>query len=614
MKNFSIGKIVSVFIAVLMIFSMSAAFATVHGQVLIPTYSFINVAPNPCGVGQDVTVDFWLAVPVPGNVVAQNMTVYVTPPGGAQTSLGTFASDLTGGTYTRYSPATTGNYTFQLVYGGQTLASGTYKNDVESPSNSSIYTLVVQQAPAGGIPTTPLPTSWWQTPVNSNNVQTWSSISAPWLGLAANAFGATGQYNATGNDNPYTMGPTSGHILWTAPWCIGGVTGGASPTEQAGSYWTTSQYEPKWNPVVIDGIEYSTWYTTDTSYSNGIKATNLYNGQTMWVLNTTNALIAGYMPNFESPNQYGICGPYILTSGTLPPADTGGSKIPDSGTQFNLYDALTGKYVASIVNGTSPTFWADDENGNLCGYYVNSTYSHAGNATADSIIPHTEGGAALPREYLTAPALCEFNLTMAIGETDLSSLPEWTLRENAIFAFDTGIVYETMIPTYNGVQLSLVGGGTNIGYIGSDVIVLTNGFGTPEVGATAGWAVEAGFNQVNGQELWIFNRTETPFTRISENFQGLAADGVYIVCNENTFVTTGYSITTGKQMWQITLMGPDGTVPNSYDEYGIQDVVNPTTGIIYFWGLGGDIWAVNMQQRQRHMANINNHIARQSRN
>lgn len=87
MKNFSIGKIVSVFIAVLMIFSMSAAFATVHGQVLIPTYSFINVAPNPCGVGQDVTVDFWLAVPVPGNVVAQNMTVYVTPPGGAQTSL-----------------------------------------------------------------------------------------------------------------------------------------------------------------------------------------------------------------------------------------------------------------------------------------------------------------------------------------------------------------------------------------------------------------------------------------------------------------------------------------------------------------------------------------------
>ena len=73
-------------------------------------------------------------------------------------------------------------------------------------STSNVATLIVQQAPVGGIPTTPLPNSWWQTPVNSNNVQTWSSITGPWLGLASNALGATGAYNDSGDENPYTMG------------------------------------------------------------------------------------------------------------------------------------------------------------------------------------------------------------------------------------------------------------------------------------------------------------------------------------------------------------------------------------------------------------------------
>ena len=87
-------------------------------------------------------------------------------------------------------------------------------------------TLTVQSTPVGSVPYTPLPTQYWQTPVNAENVQNWYAITGPWLGLAADPFATTGQYNDTGNYNPYTTAPTTAHILWTKPWCVGGVAGG----------------------------------------------------------------------------------------------------------------------------------------------------------------------------------------------------------------------------------------------------------------------------------------------------------------------------------------------------------------------------------------------------
>ena len=41
----------------------------------------------------------------------------------------------------------------------------------------------------------------------------------------------------------------------------------------------------------------------------------------------------------------------------------------------------------------------------------------------------------------------------------------------------------------------------------------------------------------------------------------------------------------------VTLTGPDGAAPNAYDAYGIWDVIDPSRGIVYLQGFGGDIWA-----------------------
>jgi len=612
------SRATAILITVLLTFSMTASTMLLPGASAqtqnFPTYSYVRVSPNPVGVDQQVTVDFGLAVPLENVAFATNMTIVVTHPNGNKETLGPFISDYTGSTSTRYTPTTVGNYTFQFFYGGQVLGIGEtgpgFVGDVELPSHSVPVTLVVQSSPVSYQPTTPLPTSYWQTPINAENVQNWAAISGPWLGLASNPFGSTGAYNVTGNDNPYTLGPTSAHILWTKPWAVGGVAGGQVGNDELSSYWGTSQYEPKWNPVVIDGIEYSDWYTTTTSSDNGLVATNLYNGQTMWTISTTNPLIGGMVIKWESVNQYGVVGPYILTSGTLPgvndalvPSIFGG--LAPAG-EYNLYDALTGTYVASIVNGTTPGsgfsggFMTNDANGNWVGYYVNSTFG-------TEVVHPAFGVNKLVN--ITQPALTAWNMTDALLEYG-NQLVGSGWSPSGVYNFADGIMWANpSVPDmYNGNPLGFVnpltnlgglnGGGLSEGQLAGNVIVLTYGIGAGINGATAvgetpGWAIEAGFSLTDGSLLWIKNQTETPFTRISENFYNLAGDGIYVEDNMATNVAIGYSLNTGKQVWQKTLT-VNGATANTYDVYGIQDIVDPTIGVIYLWGLGGDIWAVNM--------------------
>ena len=183
----------------------------------------------------------------------------VAKPDGTTETLGPFTSDDTGGTSTRYTPTQTGTYTFQMTYGGQTLvgtptgnSNPAYIGDYSQPATSNIATLTVQQEPVGGLPFTPLPTSYWQTPINALNVHNWYAISGASLNL-----GGTGKYNFSSNYNPYTLAPKTAHILWTKPEAFGGVLGGEfGGTTTYGNYYSTAQYERKYNPVIINGFLY----------------------------------------------------------------------------------------------------------------------------------------------------------------------------------------------------------------------------------------------------------------------------------------------------------------------------------------------------------------------
>jgi len=612
MQNLT-NKTLAIMISLLMIISIGAMITQLPkaaGAYNFQTYSFINVAPNPCGVGQTVTVDFWLAVPLQTSEVVTNFTIQITDPTGHVTTQGPYVSDITGGTTIEYAPTMTGNYTFMCVFLGQKLSgTGTYGGSYEEPSNSTAYTLEVTNTPAPSIPDTPLPTAYWTTPVMAENVENWYAITGPWYSLAAYIFASSGVYNDSGPYNPYTKGPTTAHILWTIPWCVGGVAGNGYSSEESGSFFTTSQYSPKYAPVIMDGIMYSTWFTFQftTGANEGIRAVNLYTGQTMWIINTTNALRFGFECNYETINQYGCVGPWIVTSGTLPPTDTGGGNTNlianTTGTDLNLYDALTGKYVESIVNGTYPTFLTADANGNIIGYYENTTAGteivHPVSGTAVAVTTLAVATATSTTSSLEENArMCAWNMSICLGS--------FAPAVNTFVRFELGIMYANPsipnnITTQTGssatVNVGAYLGTSSMGawQIGSGVIVLAYGSGVPSVGETAGYLIECGIDQATGKLLWgPFNRTETPWTRLAENSMYSDGGGYWIDLNMATDLMSGYSVTTGALAWTNTLKTTNGQPVSPYDDYGIQDIVDSTTGTIIYSGLGGDVWAVNM--------------------
>ena len=509
--------------------------------------------------------------------------VHVTLPDGTTASLGPYTTDATGGTHILYTPTQTGIYTFYMTYPGQNLTTTGYIGDYEEPCTSPNETLTVTNTPATGLQFTPLPTQYWQTPVNAENVQNWFALTGPWLGLGPQPFGVTGMYNGTcatdtaADYNPYTAAPTTGHILWTTPWCEGGVVGGdAGPTESS-DFWVTSQYEPKWAPVVINGIMYSTWFTTTTGYSNGIRALDLYTGQQLWVINTTNPLVCGMVMMYQTPNQYGYVGPYIWTTGTLPASVTGGSIYPVQAgkTEWNMYDALTGNYICSIVNGTGDSVGSGalycDPNGNLILLYTNST------SGTQIIHPNQASTTVLTT---SGPSLCMFNFTQCI-----QSGAQWSQAYDHQYLWNLGIMNEVNISSTMASIPSFGEGG-----IGSNALILNGNGLTGEFfgGETPGWSYEQGYDITTLALLWSINITETPYTRTSQAY----GSGVMTDVNCETGVVTAWSLATGASLWTYTLTGANGAPANPYDTFDTYSVMG--NGVEYYYGFGGDIWALNL--------------------
>jgi len=579
------SKIVAIAISLLMIFSLggysTSLIQNAHAQttVNVPNVGYINVDPNPCGVGQIVTIDFWLGVPLLDSSHPVGFIIYIGLPSGTNTTLGPFIGDETGGSHTTYTPEAAGTYTFYMTYPGQQLTTPGYTQYYEEPATSPTETLTVTSTPATEFPFTPLPTTYWQTPIDAQNVQNWYAISGPWLGLAAQSFATTGLYNASNDYNPYTLAPSTGHILWTKPWAEGGVAGGdAGPTEES-DYWITSQYEPKWAPVVINGIMYSTWYTTTTAYSNGIMAVNLYNGQTLWIINTTNPLRCGMVTYYQTINQYGYIGPYIWTQGPLPASVTGGTAYnsqPGS-TQWNMYDGLTGNYIESIVNGTAGNYLSNDANGNMLLYYENLTVG------TQIIYPNQVPSSAVA-VTTTGPSLCMFNFTQCIQTGG-----QWDPAFDNQYRFNLGIMNEVTLPSIiTNINSSPAGFALN-GF-GSNTIMVESGMiiSGPFVTDTTQYLYMEGFSATNLALLWTSNVTETPYCRLGRsNGYGLTSQ-----INLETDVDNAYSLTTGDLLWTNTLTGLNGGPVDAYDNFDINQLLTPSVDYVY--GFGGDIWALNM--------------------
>jgi outer membrane protein assembly factor BamB len=577
--NFSKSKTAAIAIAMLLLLSLaaSALLSGTLGQLPHPdgtvqdSYSYLKVGPNPIGQGQEVTIIMFVAQPTLTSEFVTGWTVKVTTPSGHESTLGPFTSDATGGTFTTYTPTETGNYTFQGFIAEQELNGPGGATYIFAASETPVETLMVQEEPVtlSGYPITPLPTQWWQTPVTAENVQEWYKISGPWLGYGSIAFAITGGYNNTQNNfNPYTEPVMSGHVLWTRPWAVGGVVGGPAPgNEEAGHFWSTSQYQPKFAPVIMNGIIYSTIYTTDTTNPHGIIAMDLYTGETLWTLDSTNGqLVCGMEVDYKNPNQYGWVGPYIVTMGYLPGV-TG-----DNGTAYNLFDAMTADYVCSVINAPSktgfnpfagPQFGLSADLSDLIAYYIDSSNA-------------------------SQPMLQRFSMLKAIG---MQGAFGWGPFPGSIHQWNSGI--EWSMPVYTTVNGETLKTPLTVNGLTGHSVIMTGGFtfGQFYGGLQEGFTYVAAMDADTGDQLWIKNFTQAdseaflPWTRT----QMQIFDGLWVNVNMDNDAVFAVNAATGAVEWETTL--PAGINSEGYDVFNIRTYNGK--GCLIVVGFGGDIWCLN---------------------
>ena len=591
------NKNMAILIAALLTISMGASTLLIPNTSAhsppwtILTSSFIHVAPNPTGLGQTVTVGFWVNEPPPtasgpyGDRFG-NITVIVTKPDKTTETLGSFTSDDTGGTYTTYTPSQLGTYTFQMFFAGWTLTgtnpvpgqpASVFVNDTFMPSTSAAVTLTVQQEPVGAVSSAPLPTAYWQTPINGMNVHNWYILGGPSLLVTGYSTSSGALYNVSSNYNPYTTAPTTSHIMWTRPVAFGGVLGGQyGGTTTYGNYYSTEQYEHKYEALVINGFLYYTEFPGSSSNPTANVCVNLYTGQTVWTDDANNygggtatqsALLPsglvtpfyyGQVLDYVSPNQYGGLA-YLWTQGT--PAG-----INSTGTTWNMFDAMSGKYILSIINGTtmSMTF---DKGGDLIGYYVNTTVT-------------------------SKPTLNLWNSTQCIvvGTNGLAAW-QWRPTQNAQILFSKGIMWSQPIATnYTGNALP-----STLAIRNNDATTIVMNAYAPGSGSfQGGWGIFAGYDAATGNQLWIENITTTPFAGDVNTGSSYCGDGVFTISLKSTFSIAGYSMTTGTLLWTTPLTGYNGATPDAYDTVGGYDSIVAGNNL-YYAGFGGDIWSINIQ-------------------
>ena len=639
--NIAKNKKATILISILLMLSMSTSMMLIPSTLAhtpawnITTYAFCAVSPDPVGIGQTLSVNLWINMPTPTATGAygdeyKNMTIVVTDPNGVKTTLGPFTSDDTGGTHTTYTPTVAGNYTFVMVYPGQTLTgipvppagfsatTGAFIGDYMEPSASNTATVTVQNTTVAYEAQTPLPTSYWTRPINAQN-NNWYSLGGNWLGFLEMNFGRTGGYNGSENYNAYTTAPLAAHVLWTKPIMNGGTIGGEFGGSETGNYYSTAQYEPRWAPIVMDGIEYYTNYPSSSTNPTGWTAINLRTGLTLWTedaplcIPTPNSpanqtltpstvlenpsegacsvLRCGQILDFTSPNQYGALG-YLWSVGTLASvaAVTG---IQPGTICLNMFDAWTGNYILSIVNCSSQLAstngggcgLTEDANGDLIGYYVNYT-------TGTQIVegtPYTNNATTETLECWNSTQ----NILYPGGFNPATTTQSWSWRpiQGAILNAQYGVTWASPVPmTLNGNPILGINNLTvsqwGVFAVDSGCVLLR----TPQGGFfNDGFIYEASYSMATGAQLWVANKTEPAYTLLASSGGSFpAGDGVFVEIPQGTLSVYCYSMATDQLLW-----GPL-SLPNArpFDSLGINAVIANGTAYVYCYG--GDVYALNL--------------------
>ncbi len=114
--------------------------------------AYLDIAPNPIGVGQPLGISAWIEPLPPGENYLSGVTLEIRNPDGEYDIIGPL-ENFWGWSYFTYTPTTLGNYTFQLSYDGDTFEENAYEYWY---TLSDLY-IVTVQADNVSLPSPPSP-------------------------------------------------------------------------------------------------------------------------------------------------------------------------------------------------------------------------------------------------------------------------------------------------------------------------------------------------------------------------------------------------------------------------------------------------------------------------
>jgi len=580
----------------------------------LTTNAYITPLPNPVGVGQSTLIYMWLnrvygyypTGETPGIIAYaavnndyrfRNYQLTITAPDGTNTTQ-TFdvIRDTTSSQAFPFTPTVAGTYILTFNFPGQAYNSsgGPYNaasvnvNNYYMPSSATTNLTVQENAIFTYPDTYPLPTEYWTRPIYGENPG-WFTISSNWLGTGAPGYGGfTVSYNLGGNGAVFyagdSVGPLTGHIMWTKPLTSGGIVGGNKFAIQGNQYFEGSAYNQRYqNPIVINGKIYYTEPVSFTGASAGpTDCVDLRTGQLIWSRPEITPLSFALIWDHEDPNQHGVFPAILATSNfaRLFDADTGNALfnvtgVPSGTAVFGPNGEQLRYVFTNQGNSTNPNWNLAEWNSTKLWNFGTNPYT-GGSLLSPAILNASYNGNTAVQALISVPIpITGTTATLSTG-VGFQSFPYGstvivnggvfnTSDAQNRFDWNVSVPFRNTIPSTSPV--------TVVGAIPGDIMLLYNGT-LPSQGAT--FMGTLGFNPYQyfainlnaskgtvGSLLWS-NTLQPPAGNITVLEAGIdPVNRVFVEDLRETQTFVGYNLDTGAYMWTTERQA-------DFDYYGSQ--------------------------------------------
>ena len=580
----------------------------------IPTYAYINVAPDPVGVGQKVSVLIWLdktfdpAIALTNDWRFHNYNLTITKPDGStETHIFDVVKDTTSSQFYAYTPDQVGKYTFTFNFPGQVYNTYSHNpasalvNDTYLPSIATTTLTVQSEQLPNPITSYPLPSEYWTRPIYGENTDWWT-ISSNWLGTGAAGYGVWSSSMTLRNPGD-AIGPLTSHVMWTKPLQSGGVVGGNQFAIQGDTSFEGSAYNQRFqNPIIVNGKLYYTEPRSFTGVENQFQpgttppgptdCVDLRTGELIWSRSDVPPLSFALIWDVQDPNQHGVYPAILFTSNFARAFDA------DTGDPlFNVTNVPSG--ASGILGAATPGLAASSPVAGPWGEQLHYVMANAGTTSNPNWTlgewnsTKLWSGSGFPGNTTTLDPIIGGTVDAGIS-TGVSSR----------YDYNVTIPWANTIPTIP----SPFGGPPSPGFsvvatFYNDVMLCQNGtlpglatsqFGTTSSAPYTYFAVNLNASRATiGTVLW-WNTVTAPPGNITVSYGPADPQTrVFTEAYKETMQWVGYSLDTGAKIW-----GPTAS-QTAFDYYG-----NPALpyingqvayGKLYSVQFGGILYAYDLK-------------------